>query len=981
MEVEEPEPITELVITETATTNENEDVIADIIADIEDIEGININTDTEMKPKPVKKKLTKKKRVSTATDMVNKEQKVAKKHSNYYDLDIGDIQRYVIAMNKYMELHPEFFRTRINTKFVHINENAIHIIYGEPVVFNDSLHGVKGYIKMSYNTDNKKIGYIISIKSPLKEKRSVSEAYILKVEEYVNNQLISGNVVSLYYNKLLSDTIIKYNYYNQSINQWKIDVKILQDEFFLNNKDYLLSIMNNKATSHGIGSISSSWNNMILYGPPGTGKCLGVNTPILMYNGGIKMVQNIGLDDVIMGDDSTPRTVETIVSGRSDMYKVSSKDFPEYDYVVNKYHVLSLYYTGWMKSFTKTPALKHDKDTGFYVIEYFDKHTVSMMEVKYHYDKEHYDSFDEAMEFYNGIPDELGDRYVDISIEDYLKLPKSMATELMGYRTSVAYSDELYTRVKNPVKKNVPAIRTIFGNDKADMLDVYKHKLHTMGIDYYCAKENDDIFIDIALEDYSYLPEELAIELTICQTILVYVDENLFNSNLCQMQYDYGVYLARYDTNDKETIPNTYKYNTPEKLCELLAGIFETSGYLRDNAIELPVLACNNDIKFIARSLGYCVRSIGDKIKIDGLPLDRILYKCKRTDSSTGRPNYNETHRQFFPIEIEELGTDTYYGFSLDGNHRFVMGNFIVTHNSSFVNRTAMTLKLSISSVDLSLFLNKKRELYALLHGQDFNLPNSESKQPALTNCIIALEEFDTAIERILDIENIFKYKDILKRNYLDMKNAEIRKTVSSYVETNNETVICDNTVLKPVKPLTEDISEEEMMGRLMLEDGIDVKNNTVMEDARDEMMKKRSHDNQMSSINIELNNIITSMDEDNKSNILRLADLKELLQPAVPIKDRIIIATTNHYDRIKNCMPALFRSGRMSSIEFGYLDWSTLNKLTNYYFKMDMVVQPFKICIPTSEIIELAVRIKLNNDSFTNFQHELMRLCGITIP
>lgn len=978
MEVQEPEPITELVVTKTATTNENEDVIADIIADIEDIEGININMDTEMKQKPVKKKLTKKKRVSTNSDPMNKEQKVTKKHSNYYDLDIGDIQRYVIAMNKYMELHPEFFRTRINTKFVHINENAIHIIYGEPVVFNDSLHGVKGYIKMSYNTDDKKISYVISIKSPLKEKRSVSESYILKVEEYVNNQLISGNVVSLYYNKLLSDTIIKYNYYNQSINQWKIDVKILQDEFFLNNKDYLLAIMNNKATSHGIGSISSSWNNMILHGPPGTGKCLGRNTPILMYNGGIKMVQDIKLDDVIMGDDSTPRTIETVVSGKSDMYKVSSKDSPEYDYVVNKYHVLSLYYTGWMKSFTKTPSLKHDKDTGFYVIEYFDKHTISMMEVKYHYDKEHYDSFDEAMEFYNNIPDELGDRFVDISIEDYLKLPKSMTAELMGYRTSVAYSDELYPRIQNQVNKNVPAIRIFFDNDTTDMLDVCKNNFHTMEIDYRCAKENDDIFVDIALEDYTSLPEELAIELTTHRTILVYVDKNLFNFNLCQMQYDYGVYLVRHN---KEIIPNIYKYNIPEKLCELLAGIIDTAGYIMDDVIELPILTCNDDIMFIASSLGYWVKSIGDRTRIGGLPLDRILYKCKNTDRDTGKPDYNEIHRQFIPIDIEEIGADIYYGFSLDGNHRFVMGNFVVTHNSSFVNRTAMTLKLSISSVDLSLFLNKKRELYALLHGQDFNLPNSELKQPALTNCIIALEEFDTAIERILDIENIFKYKDILKRNYLDMKNAEIRKTVSSYVETNKETEISDNTILTHVKPLTEDISEEEMMERLMLEDGIDVKNNTIMEDARDEMMKKRSHDNQMSSINIELNNIITSMDEDNKSNILRLADLKELLQPAVPIKDRIIIATTNHYDKIKNCMPALFRSGRMSSIEFGYLDWSTLNKLTNYYFKMDMVVQPFKICIPTSEIIELAVRIKLNNDSFSNFQHELMRLCGITIP
>lgn len=34
------------------------------------------------------------------------------------------------------------------------------------------------------------------------------------------------------------------------------------------------------------------------------------------------------------------------------------------------------------------------------------------------------------------------------------------------------------------------------------------------------------------------------------------------------------------------------------------------------------------------------------------------------------------------PIIIEEVGEDDYYGFEVDKNHRYIMGNFIVTHNS-----------------------------------------------------------------------------------------------------------------------------------------------------------------------------------------------------------------------------------------------------------------------------------------------------------
>ena len=45
----------------------------------------------------------------------------------------------------------------------------------------------------------------------------------------------------------------------------------------------------------------------ILEVPCGRGKCLGKNTPVLMYDGTIKNVQDICVGDLIMGDDSKPR--------------------------------------------------------------------------------------------------------------------------------------------------------------------------------------------------------------------------------------------------------------------------------------------------------------------------------------------------------------------------------------------------------------------------------------------------------------------------------------------------------------------------------------------------------------------------------------------------------------------------------------------------------------------------------------------------
>ena len=72
----------------------------------------------------------------------------------------------------------------------------------------------------------------------------------------------------------------------------------------------------------------------------GAGKCLGIDTPILMYDGSIKLVQDIKIGEGLMGDDSTPREVLTLARGSEMMYKISSDKSDTY--IVNESHILSL---------------------------------------------------------------------------------------------------------------------------------------------------------------------------------------------------------------------------------------------------------------------------------------------------------------------------------------------------------------------------------------------------------------------------------------------------------------------------------------------------------------------------------------------------------------------------------------------------------------------------------------------------------------
>ena len=79
----------------------------------------------------------------------------------------------------------------------------------------------------------------------------------------------------------------------------------------------------------------------IISQPCGRGKCLANGTNILMADGNLKQVENIQVNDLIMGDDSKPRKVLSLGRGKEEMYKIINKSDNTF-YTVNKSHILSL---------------------------------------------------------------------------------------------------------------------------------------------------------------------------------------------------------------------------------------------------------------------------------------------------------------------------------------------------------------------------------------------------------------------------------------------------------------------------------------------------------------------------------------------------------------------------------------------------------------------------------------------------------------
>jgi hypothetical protein len=101
----------------------------------------------------------------------------------------------------------------------------------------------------------------------------------------------------------------------------------------------------------------------IIHGIFGCGKCHQLNTPIMLYNGKIKMVQDIRVGDLLMGDDSTPRKVMSLARGEDEMYEIIP--IKGDTYTVNQVHILCLKATGY-------PRIIHDKNRRRYTVDWIE---------------------------------------------------------------------------------------------------------------------------------------------------------------------------------------------------------------------------------------------------------------------------------------------------------------------------------------------------------------------------------------------------------------------------------------------------------------------------------------------------------------------------------------------------------------------------------------------------------------------------------
>ncbi len=387
---------------------------------------------------------------------------------------------------------------------------------------------------------------------------------------------------------------------------------------------------------------------LLLYSSPGTGKCLGLNTPVLMYDGSIKMVQDVVEGDMLMGWDSTPRTVLSTTKGNAPLYKITPNRYGD-SFVTNGDHLLSLIMTG-----------REIKDSNIFEL------TVDYLMNLKNTDKK----YPKEGEVINGI--------------------------YMSGRYKMFHANQLLFD-----KKDVSIDPYFLGLWLGDGTSI--NTGITVGYeDYEVQKEWLLLYadsIDCTLSD-KYNEAKNAYNLSIKNTPSYGCQQDGNRSWLKDQ-------LRKYNLIRNKHIPHDYLTNDVDTRRKLLAGLIDSDGFTQDSGIGIiskyKILADN--ISYLARGLGFSVtntiKTVNDviyyRVNITG-DYDNFLSLNLRLVRKIPRKRIINKNHLVTGFKIEPIGLGDYYGFEIDGDKRFLLGDLTVTHNTS-------TARL-IASDDNKLYLS-----------------------------------------------------------------------------------------------------------------------------------------------------------------------------------------------------------------------------------------------------------------------------------
>jgi hypothetical protein len=156
-------------------------------------------------------------------------------------------------------------------------------------------------------------------------------------------------------------------------------------------------------------------------------------------------------------------------------------------------------------------------------------------------------------------------------------------------------------------------------------------------------------------------------------------------------------------------IPDAYLYGSREVRMEVLAGLCDTDGWARSGGYEIVQedVGIADDLCVLARSLGFRVTR---KVKVvKEWPYQRmsLIGDCSKIPVRIARKRVAPRLQKKNPLRtgfrVEAVGDGPYFGFTLDADGRFLLGDFTVTHNTVMLEEISPALGEPMWTVILSI--------------------------------------------------------------------------------------------------------------------------------------------------------------------------------------------------------------------------------------------------------------------------------------
>lgn len=395
--------------------------------------------------------------------------------------------------------------------------------------------------------------------------------------------------------------------------------------------------------------------------------CHALDTPIMMFDGSIKKVQDIIVGEQLMGDDSMARNVLELFKGHADMYEIIPAKGDKF--VVNGDHILSL-------KMTNTHSMHWRKDRNCWCVSWceFDNNKYVINKSK------NFKNEEEAQALYMSLPTteivcQKGD-ILDISVKEFLKHKSRIGERNFSlYRVALEFPEKHVT-------VDPWFMGYWLGNGHSD------HSSITTMFDEVVNKVEELYATEHDINVYHKQNN---------QAVTLAITNNKNNDCLWTKFVKYGL------KNNKH-IPMEYLHNDRETRMRLLAGILDSDGHYQEacNQYELTFESEQliDDTINLVRSLGFAcykhkktgtwthngVKKSGTYFRIqivgDGIENIPCVLPFKRA-----KPRRKNKNVQYISFKIKQVEDGNFYGFELDGNHRYLMGDYIVTHNSNGKSR------------------------------------------------------------------------------------------------------------------------------------------------------------------------------------------------------------------------------------------------------------------------------------------------------